>query len=280
MYPRETGYFRPSNMEEALKFLDKETESRPLAGGQSLIPMMRYRLISPSYLVDITHLNMSHIKATGSELRIGATTRYAELLANNEVGKMAPLLHKTLMHVGDYQVRSMGTLGGSASNADPGSDSPAALMAMNAKFVLRSGGGNREVAAKDFFKGPFTTDLKQGELLEEIVIPTHSDYKTNYMKLVRRAGDYAIVSVALMLKMKGDSVEDVRLAYANASDRPYRAREAEDFLRGKKLTDDNVREAGEIASKHSSPPSDIRGSSEYRRELIKLVTMKALRGMA
>ncbi|BBD72857.1 carbon monoxide dehydrogenase [Sulfodiicoccus acidiphilus] len=278
MYPREVGYFRPSTIEEALKFLEKEKDSRPLAGGQSLIPMMRLRVANPSYLVDLTPLNMNGFNLSDNEVRIGATTKYSEILSRTELRKATPLLVKALSQVGDSQVRNMGTLGGSVCNADPASDSPAVLLAAEARFVVKSVNGEREVKASDFFKGPFTTQLKQGEILREIKIPTHADYKTTYVKLVRRAGDYAIVSAAVMLKMKGEEVEDVRLSYASAADRPYRAKEAEEFLKGRKLNEENLREAAELALKGASPPSDVRASSSYRKELIKLVTMRGLRG--
>lgn len=243
MYPPEFGYFKPSSVDEALDFLDKE-DARPIAGGQSLIPMLKLRVISLNYVVDLNPLtSLSYIKDEGNEVRIGALTRHAEIVSNTS--SKVPLLYDAARQVGDVQVRNLGTIGGSISNADPAADYPSVLLALDAKVVISSKSSERIVSAKDFFKGPFTTDLKKGEIVREIVFPRLEGYKTAYIKVVRRAGDFALASLAMAIKVSNGNVEDVRLAYSGVSDSPYRAYEAEKILIGNKLTDETIQEAAE-----------------------------------
>ncbi len=277
MYPSEFGYFKPSTLKEALDFLEKE-DARPLAGGQSLIPMLKLRVISSKFLVDLNGLSsLSYVKDEGDKVRIGSMTKHADLVKGN-VKESIPLLYDAARQVGDFQVRNMGTIGGSISNADPAADYPSVLTALDAKVILDSNHAKREVDAKDFFKGPFNPDIRKGEIVSEVVFPKLSGYTTKYVKVVRRAGDYAMVSLAMALKVKDGKVEDLRLAYSGVSDTPYRAREAEKLLVGKEISEENVREVAEMASSAVNPPSDVRGSSWYRREVMKVITMKALGG--
>ena len=277
MYPPEFGYFKPSSVDEALDFLDKE-DARPIAGGQSLIPMLKLRVISLNYVVDLNPLtSLSYIKDEGNEVRIGALTRHAEIVSN--ISSKVPLLYDAARQVGDVQVRNLGTIGGSISNADPAADYPSVLLALDAKVVISSKSGERIVSAKDFFKGPFTTDLKKGEIVKEIVFPRLEGYKTAYIKVVRRAGDFALASLAMAIKVSNGNVEDVRLAYSGVSDSPYRAYEAEKILIGNRLTDETIQEAAEKAAGGANPPTDVRGSSWYRKEVMKVITVKGLRGV-
>lgn len=277
MYPPEFGYFKPSSVDEALDFLDKE-DARPIAGGQSLIPMLKLRVISLNYVVDLNPLtSLSYIKDEGNEVRVGALTRHAEIVSNTS--SKVPLLYDAARQVGDVQVRNLGTIGGSISNADPAADYPSVLLALDAKVVISSKSGERIVSAKDFFKGPFTTDLKKGEIVKEIVFPRLEGYKTAYIKVVRRAGDFALASLAMAIKVSNGNVEDVRLAYSGVSDSPYRAYEAEKILIGNKLTDETIQEAAEKAAGGANPPTDVRGSSWYRKEVMKVITVKGLRGV-
>ncbi|BBG23409.1 glyceraldehyde dehydrogenase subunit beta [Sulfuracidifex tepidarius] len=277
MYPSEFGYFKPDSLKEALDFLEEE-DARPLAGGQSLIPMLKLRVISSKYLVDLNGIpSLSYVKDEGDKVRIGSLTRHAEL-TKDHVKSSVPLLYDAARQVGDFQVRNMGTIGGSISNADPAADYPSVLTALDAKVVLESGQGTRDVDSAHFFKGPFNPDIRRGEVVKEVVFPKLSGYTTKYVKVVRRAGDYAMVSLALALKVKDGKVEDLRLAYSGVSDTPYRAREAEKLLVGKEITRENVKEVAEAASSAVNPPSDVRGSSWYRREVMKVITMKALGG--
>ncbi len=273
MFPSEFGYFRPKDLGEALDFLERE-DARPLAGGQSLIPMLKLRVISTRYVVDLNPISsLSYVKDDGEVVRVGAMTRHAEIVKNPLIRSEVPLLHDAARQVGDMQVRNMGTIGGSVSNADPAADYPAVLTALEAKVVVKSRSGEREVQASDFFKGAFNTDLRRGEVVKEVVFPKMRGYVTKYVKVVRRAGDYAMVSLAFAAKVKDGEIEDVRLSYSGVSDRPVRAREAEKQLVGKVETG-KVEKALEMLQ--VNPPSDVRGSSWYRREVMKVITMKVM----
>ncbi|MEM0173256.1 MAG: glyceraldehyde dehydrogenase subunit beta [Sulfolobaceae archaeon] len=279
MYPPEFGYFIPASLTEALDFLDRE-DARPLAGGQSLIPMLKMRIISPKYLVDINRLvEISYIRDEVDKIRIGAITRYYDALKNSSVQSKLPLLYSALRKIADMQVRNLGTFGGSVSHADPASDLPTVLLAYDAKIRVTSLSEERVVEAKNFFKGPFTTDLRRGELVKEIEIPVLSGYKMDYIKVVRRAGDYALVGLACAVKLKDGYIEDIRLGYAAVDSKPYRPYEVEKKVIGNKLTPELIDEIAEKAASGANPPSDVRGSSWYRREVMKIITKKALRGV-
>jgi len=279
MYPPEFGYFVPSSLTEALDFLEKE-DSRPLAGGQSLIPMLKLRIISPKYLVDINRIaELSYIRDEGDKVRIGAITRYYDALKNGIISTKLPLLYSALRKIADMQVRNLGTIGGSIAHADPAADLPAVALAFNAKIRVVSLSEERVVEAKDFFKGPFTTDVKKGELIKEIEFPVLSGYKVDYIKVVRRAGDFALVGLACAIKLKDGHIEDIRLGYASVDSKPYRPYEVEKKVIGNRLTQELIEEIAEKAASGANPPSDTRGSSWYRREVMKIITRKALRGV-
>ncbi|MCI2414112.1 MAG: xanthine dehydrogenase family protein subunit M [Candidatus Aramenus sp.] len=277
MYPPEFTYVRADNLSEALDFLSSHENSRPLAGGQSLLPMLKLRVIQPDYVVDIGRLNeLKYVRSVVEGLRIGALTTYNELLKSDQVKVLAPLLYQAVKTVGDFQVRNVGTLGGSVSQADPASDAPVALTALEAEFTLSSKGGNRVVKATEFFQGPFTTSLRSDELVTEISVPALDGYVVKYRKVVRRAGDYALASMALAVKLRGGEVEDMRLSLGGVHDRPFRAFEVEKMVIGKKLDESLAKEVAEKVSSQINPPSDHRGGPWYRREVVKLMVEKAL----
>ncbi|AAY81555.1 glyceraldehyde dehydrogenase subunit beta [Sulfolobus acidocaldarius] len=281
MYPPEFSYVRAESLQEALKFLEGNDNTRPLAGGQSLIPMLKLRVLSPDYILDINRLNeLNYVKTSLNGVSIGALTRYHDILSNDIVKSKVPLMHHATRTIGDMQVRNMGTIGGAISNADPASDMPVVLTALNATIILSSASGSRSVKALDFFKGPFTTDTNKGELVTQIEVPVLDGYKTVYKKVVRRAGDYALASVALAIKLKGNEIEDIKLAYGGVHDKPFRAMEVEKNVIGKKLNDDLVKDIASKVSSQINPPSDHRGSSWYRREVVKVLTMKAFKEVA
>ncbi|TRM78134.1 xanthine dehydrogenase family protein subunit M [Sulfolobus sp. A20-N-F6] len=278
MYPPDFTYVRVNSVDEATKFLDSQDDARPLAGGQSLIPMLKLRVISPNYIVDLNPIkDLSYVRSGFNSTKIGALTRYYEVLKNDTIKINVPLLYQAVRLVGDMQVRNLGTIGGSVGNADPSSDVPTVLTALDAEIVLTSSSGSRSVKALDFFKGAFTTDVKKGELITEIVLPNLEGYYTTYKKVVRRAGDYALVSLALAIKMKGRDIEDIRLAYAGVSDKPFRPIEVEKGAIGKSLDDSLIEDIVSKVSSQVNPPSDTRGSSWYRKEVMKVITRKALK---
>ncbi|WP_338604313.1 glyceraldehyde dehydrogenase subunit beta [Sulfolobus tengchongensis] len=278
MYPPDFTYVKPSSVEEVTKFLDSHDDARPLAGGQSLIPMLKLRVISPSYIVDLNPINsLSYVRSGFNSIRVGALTRYYEILKSDLVRVNAPLLYQAVRVVGDMQVRNLGTIGGSVANADPSADVPTVLTALNAEIVLTSSSGNRSVNALDFFKGAFTTDIRKSEIVSEIVLPNLEGYRTVYKKVVRRAGDFALVSLALAIKLRQNEIEDIKLAYGGVGEKPFRALEVEKNVIGKRLNDDLIEEIVSKVSNQVNPPSDTRGSSWYRKEVMKVITRKVLK---
>ncbi len=276
MYPPEFGYYKPESIADALDFLNGGNV-KPLAGGQSLIPMLKFRILQPKFILDLNPLReMSYIKPEENSVKIGALTKYYELVKSGIIRRDLPLLHEASEKIGDMQVRNMGTIGGSLSNADPSADLPAVTLAYDAKIKLISTQGERTVEAKDFFKGPFTTELKENEILSEVELPILKGYKHTYVKIVRRAGDFALVGMAILAKV-GETVEDIKIAYTGVSDKPYRPYELEKTLIGSKPTEELFRKFSEDVTKEVNPPSDSRGSSEYKKKVMKNLTFNTLK---
>jgi carbon-monoxide dehydrogenase medium subunit len=200
------------------------------------------------------------------------------LEVNSELGKIYPIFPEAASQIADPQVRNMGTIGGSLAHSDPAADWPAVLVALKAKVKIASRSGERTVSIDDFQKGMFTTDLKRGEMVKEIEIPLVQGSKSSYIKLERRAGDFAIVGVAVFLKLDSSSVvEDAGIGLTAVGPKAIRPKEAEETLKGKKLTQEVIEEAAEKAMKASNPTSDIRGSAEYKRAMVKVLTKRAIK---
>lgn len=271
MYPPKFGYVIPENLGEALEFLEEHQDARPLAGGHSLIPMLKLRLIRPSYLVEIRRLPFSYIKKENNFYKIGAlTTHYT--IANSQI----PLLSETASKIGDPQVRNMGTIGGSVSHLDPSADYPAALVAMDAEVKISGRKGERIVNFSSYAKDMFTPDLNPGELVTEVQVPTFEGYKFSYQKLERRAGDFAIVGVAVLLKSSGEVIEDIRIGLTAVNNVAVRAKGAEEELLGKRISDEIIEKASTRAMESANPSSDLRGSAEYKKKMVKVLTKKAI----
>jgi len=271
MYPPKFGYVFPDNLNEALEFLEKHDDSKALAGGHSLIPMLKLRIIRPSYLVDIRKLNELHyLKKEGDEYAIGALSTHYEISKAN-----IPLLSETASKIGDPQVRNMGTIGGSASHLDPSADYPAALIAMDAKVKIVGKNGERTEDFSAYDKDMFSPDLNQGELLKEIRVNDFSSYKFSYQKLEKRAGDFAIVGVAVLLKMEGEEAKDVRIGLTAVNNKAVRAYDAENILKDK-INEKTIEEASNLVLKYANPSSDIRGSAEYKKKVTKIMTKRAI----
>ncbi|BFH72322.1 glyceraldehyde dehydrogenase subunit beta [Sulfurisphaera javensis] len=276
MFPPQFGYYRPSSLADALDFMSGGGV-KPLAGGQSLIPMLKFRLVQPKFLVDLNPLReLYFVRDEGKTISIGSMTKHSDIVKDLTIKNKLPLLSQTASKVGDMQVRNMGTIGGSLSNADPSADYPAVALAYDATMILVSSSGERNVSAKDFFKGPFTTELKEDEILREIKFPVLEGYKFKYEKIVRRAGDFALVGMAVLAKVENNKVDDIRVAYTGVSDKPYRPYELEKMLIGS-VTLDKIKEFAEKVSNSVNPPSDSRGSSSYRRKVMQLVTINVLK---
>ena len=272
MYPPKIGYVIPDTLEEAMEFLENHEDARPLAGGHSLIPALKLRIIRPSYLVEIRRFKeLNYVKKEGNTYKIGALTTHYDIIKAN-----IPLLSETATTIGDPQVRNMGTIGGSISHLDPAADYPAALIAMDAKVVIKSRKSERIEDFKNFAKDMFTPDLNVGEIVTEIILPDFSNYKFSYQKLERRAGDFAIVGVAVLLKLNGDVVEDVRIGLTAVNNVAVRAKGAEEELLGKRLSDELIEKASTRSMESANPTSDLRGSAEYKKKMVKVMTKRAI----
>jgi len=271
VYPPKFGYVIPENLNEALEFLEEHEDAKPLAGGHSLIPMLKLRILRPSYLVEIRGLPLSYVKKEDNMYKIGAlTTHYT--IPKSQI----PLLSDTASNIGDPQVRNMGTIGGSISHLDPSADYPAALIAMDAKVKVTSRKNERLVDFASYDKDMFTPDINPGELVTEIQVPTFENYKFSYQKLERRAGDFAIVGVAVLLKLSGDIVDDIRVGLTAVNNVAVRAKGAEEELLGKKINDEIIEKASNRAMESANPTSDLRGSAEYKKKMVKVLTKKAI----
>ena len=272
MYPPKFGYVIPDSVDEANEFLEKHEDAKALAGGHSLIPMLKLRILRPSYLVELKGLNDLHfIKKEEGKIRRGALTTHYEIVKAN-----LPLLSEAGATVADPQVRNMGTIGGVISHLDPAADYPASLIAMDAVVRIKGTRGEREEPFKDFAKDMFSPDLNPGELVKEVIIPDFKGYSFSYKKLERRAGDYAIVGVAVLLKKETGVVKDVRIGLTAVNNKAVRASEAEKVLLDRSPDEKLIEEAAEKAMSYANPTSDIRGSAEYKKKMTKVMTKRAL----
>ena len=269
MIPAPFEYVLAESADHALGLLAEHgDDAKVLAGGHSLLPMMKLRLATPELLVDIGRLDeLAGVAADGDDLVIGATTRHADLAASALVRAEAPLLAYAAAQVGDPQIRHRGTIGGSLSHADPAADLPMALVALGGSMQLQGPGGTRSVSADDFFQGYFETALQPDELLTAVRIPRRPGVPWGYQKFVRRSNDWAIVGVA--------AVAD-RIALASMGPTPLRARAAEDAL----AAGASAAEAAALAADGTSPGEDIHADREYRRHLARVLTRRALEHQA
>ncbi len=271
MYPPKIGYVIPDNLSEAIDFLKAHDDAKILAGGHSLIPMLKLRIVRPSYLVDISKLKELHYLKKENEYKIGATVTHYEI-SNAQI----PLLSEVASKIGDPQVRNMGTIGGSISQLDPSADYPAALLVLNAKVKVKGPSGERIEDFSTFDKDMFTPDLSQGEVVTEISIPDIAGYKYSYQKLERKAGDFAIVGVAVLIKANGEDVEDFRIGVTGVNNKAYRSQVAEDMIKGKRINDEIIDKVAQEVANESNPTSDIRGSAEYKRKATKVIAKRAI----
>ena len=269
MIPAAFEYARAESIDHAIELLSSNEDAKILAGGHSLLPLMKLRLARPSLLVDIGRVSdLSGIHQDGDMVAIGALTRHHDVANSEALQELCPIVAHTAGEIGDPQVRHMGTIGGSVAHADPASDMPTVLVALGAQIVVRGAGGvSRTVAAGDFFKGLFTPDLAENEVLTEVRVPVTKDAGWSYIKFHRRAQDWALVGVAAV-RSNGTA----HVALTNMSDTPLRAAGVEEALAGGA----DPATAAARADEGSSPPSDPFGSAEYRRELAKVLVRRAL----
>jgi len=280
MIPREFDYHAPQSIPDALGLLERfGEEAKLLAGGHSLLPMMKMRFAQPAHLIDLGRIReLKGIREEAGTLRIGAMTTENELIWSALLQDKCPLLVEGARLIADPQVRYKGTIGGDIAHGDPGNDHPALMLVLGASFVLKSSSGERVVPAEGFFVGSYATLIEPGEIMTEIRIPVPPpNTGWCYAKLKRKVGDYATAAAAVTLRMQGDTVREVAIALTNAGASVLRARAAEDALRGKALNDAAIAEAARLAMGICEPAPDQRGDAEYKRAMAGEMTQRALR---
>jgi carbon-monoxide dehydrogenase medium subunit len=271
-------YERAGSVEEAIGLLQRyEGDARLLAGGQSLVPLLNMRLVMPSAVIDVNGVaGLGEIREEGHEVVIGALTRYSRIEWSPTLISRLPLLTEIVRYVGDRQVRTRGTLGGSLAHADPTGEMPLAAIALGATVVVQSPDGRRDVPAEEFFLGPYYTVLEPEEMIVEVRFPVRRTVSA-IAEHARRHGDFAVISVAAVGEPNGDgSWTSVRLALGGVADTPILAGDASELLSGTKLEPDVVARAGEAALGAADPPTDVRASADYRRHLIPIYVRRAL----
>jgi aerobic carbon-monoxide dehydrogenase medium subunit len=279
MIPGPFSYHRPATLADAVNLLASlGDEARPLAGGHSLVPMMKLRLATPEHLVDLHGIaGLKGIRRDGNKIVIGAMTTQHDLLASDEIAKSVPILHETALLIADPQVRYRGTIGGNVANGDPGNDMPALMMTLGASYRLEGKSGARDVAASEFYQGAYFTALEPGEILTAVSIPLPpAGHGYAYEKLKRKVGDYATAAAAVVLTKSGGKVATCSIGLTNLAETPLLATDAAKAVIGTSLDDASLKKAAAAAQAIMSPASDARGPVEYRKHVGGIMVMRAL----
>jgi carbon-monoxide dehydrogenase medium subunit len=280
MLPAPFEYHRPSSLEEAVQLLSSLDEAKVLAGGQSLIPLLKFRFASPAHLVDVNRVpGLDGIKEEGGFLRIGALVRHNQIVASDLVSARYPVLAAAAPQIADPIVRNLGTVGGSLAHADPAGDWGAVMLAVGASVVARSARGEREIPIADFLQDIFTTALTSDEILTEVRVPVPDPRAGGaYLKLERKVGDFATAAVAAQVTLRADGAcEQAGIGLTNVGITPIKAEKAEAALEGKRLDDKTIGQAAQLAAAAAQPSEDLRGSVEYKRDMVRVLTARALR---
>jgi aerobic carbon-monoxide dehydrogenase medium subunit len=280
MIPQSFEYYRPGTLPEAVALLEQHGDAaKILSGGQSLIPMMKVRLARPEYLIDINQIaGLQYIKEENGYLKIGGLTREADLETSDLIRSKYPIILDTASLIADPQVRNMATVGGNLAHGDPANDHPATMLALGAEIIAVGPRGERNIPIKDFFLSVFTTALEHGEILTEIRIPIPRPSSGGaYFKLERKVGDFATVGVAAHVTVDAAEIcQEAGIGLTNVGATPLKANRAEDFLRGKRLDESNIKQAAQLAAEAAQPSSDLRGPAEYKVSMVKELTKRAL----
>ena len=280
MYPAAFDYRAPTSLDEALSVLKQKGEdAKVMAGGQSLIPLLKLRFSRPELVVDLAHIQgLNTVKRADGHLAIGALVRHVDIERQGELGALSSLMHETAHWVADPIVRNRGTLVGSVCHADPAGDWGSALLALDATLVARSAGGERTLKADGFFTGPLTTVLNADEVVTEVRIPIPKGRAGGaYLKLERKVGDFATVGVAVQVELDGDRIARAGIGLTAVGPQNIRAVDAERSLQGKPPTDEAFAEAGRLAAAAAEPNADVRGSAEYKRDVVRVFVQRALK---
>jgi carbon-monoxide dehydrogenase medium subunit len=280
MIPRKFDYYAPTSLNEAIQLLTENEEAKVLAGGQSLLGLMKLRLAAPTALVDISKLpELSYVREEGGHLAIGALTTHDTIEHSQVIKEKFTVLNEAASRIGDQQTRNLGTIGGSACHADPAADLPTVLRVLDTEFVMKGKKGERVVSANDFFVDFFTTAVGQDEILTEIRLPYLPPKSASaYLKHSLREHDFAIVAAGTVVALgEGDVCTEARISLGSAGPTPLRATSAEQYLKGKVLDEAKIADAAGKAVEGTNPPADVHGSRQYRLEMIKVLTKRSLK---
>ena len=279
MIPGPFSYHRPASVADAVKLLSTlGDEARPLAGGHSLVPMMKLRLATPEHLIDLHGIDtLKGIRRDGASIVIGAMTTQHELLASDEIANSLPILQEAALLIADPQVRYMGTIGGNLANGDPGNDMPALMLTLAASYRLEGPAGARDIAASEFYQGAYFTALEPGEILTAISIPQPvAGHGYAYEKLKRKVGDYATAAAAVVLTMASGKVASCAIGLTNLHETPLLAADAASCVIGTSLDEATLKKAAAAAVAIMSPAADARGPVEYRKHVGGIMVTRAL----
>jgi carbon-monoxide dehydrogenase medium subunit len=279
MIPKKFDYYSPASLQEAVQLLHENEGAKILAGGQSLLPLMKLRLAAPTALIDISKLSdLSYVRDEGDYLAIGALTTYDEIERNPTIREEFALVNDAIVRIGDQQVRNLGTIGGSACHADPAGDLPTVLLVADAQFVIEGRNGKRVVPASGFFVDLFATAVGDDEVLTEVRLPYLPPKSASaYVKHSLREADFGLAMVGVVISLENGNVcKDVRIGIGAAGPTPMRSTPAERYLRGRIPDEKTVGEAAERAVEGASPASDVHGNKWYRLEMIKVLTRRSL----
>ena len=280
MFPAAFDYRAPVSLDEALTLLAQRGEdAKVMAGGQSLIPLLRLRFAQPALIVDIGRLPaMAEIKRDDGHVRIGALVRHVDVERSTELAKLVPLMVEAVHWIADPLVRNRGTVVGSVCHADPQGDWGSIMLALNAEVVARSAKGERVIPIDGFFEGPFTTTLRPDEIVTAIRIPLPSGHAGgSYHKLERKVGDFATVAVSVQVELDGRKVRKAGIGLTAVSATNIKAKKAEQSLVGRELTDDVIAEAGRLAAEAAEPKDDIRGTAAYKKDVVRVFVQRGLK---
>jgi carbon-monoxide dehydrogenase medium subunit len=278
MIPASFDDLAPTSVEEALSALAEHgDEAKLIAGGQSLLPVLRMRLNAPEMIIDLGRIDsLRGIREDGDAIVIGAMTTHNEVRDSDLVKEHALLISKAAAEVADSQIRHRGTFGGALAHADPAGDLGAPALALGAEFVIQGSGGSRTVAADDFFQDFFETAIGEDEILTEVRIPKHTGWGAHYEKFVRVVHQWPIVAVGATVRVDGGSISEAKIGLTNMGSTPLRARATEAALAGVGTSEDDVRSAADRAAEGTNPPSDLNGDSDYRKHLATVLTRRAV----
>jgi aerobic carbon-monoxide dehydrogenase medium subunit len=281
MYPASFEYLSAKGIDEAIEWLRRYGEdAKLLAGGQSLVPMMKLRVARPKYLIDIHRIaDLNYIREEAGQIRIGAMTRHVQIEDSRLIGEKLPILREAASEIGDAQVRNRGTIGGGLVEADPSGDYGAVVLALNAEMKCISPRGERMIPAADFFTFAYTTALQSDEILTEVILPLPDSSSAGiYLKLERVAGDFAIASAAVQLSLdSNDACNQIGIGVTGAGTVPQKALSVEILLRGNKITPELIEEAGRLIQEGAEPIEDLRGSAAYKKKALAAILRRALR---